>query len=160
MGFFDKLKSGLGIGGVKVNLQVPGQISRSAKTVNGKVVLTSKNDQEVKNITVKLIEEWTTDRGEKKKTKEYELGEITFSDQFAIKANETKEVPFSLDYEFIKSQNDVLKEGSTKFEKVVDSFSKFMDNEKSKFFIHAEADIVSTAGLFDPTDKKGVKLVD
>lgn len=160
MGFFNKLKSGLGIGGVKVNLQVPGQISRSARNVVGQVVLTSKSDQEVKCITIKLMEEWTTGRGENKKTKEYELGKITLNNQFAIKANETKEVPFTLDYRFFKSENDVLKEGKTKFERGIGMLGKFADNEKSEYFFHAEADVVSAAGLFDPTDKKDVKVIE
>lgn len=159
MGFFDKLKSGLGIGGVKVQLEVPGQISRENSSVEGKLVLTSKRDEEVRSITVKMIEEWTTGRGENRKTKEYELGKIVYGNQILIKAGETKEMPFTLDYRFLKSEHDVLKDGKTNFEKGAGALTSFMVKEKSEFFIHAEADVVSAKGLFDPTDKKSVKVV-
>lgn len=160
MGFFDKLKSGLGIGGVKVDLQVPAHISSTTATVNGKVVLTTKSDQEVKSVVIKLIEEWSNGRGADKKTKEYELGKTTLNEQFAIKTGETKEIPFTLDYHFLKSGNDMLKDGKTGLERGMGKFGSFMNNEKSVFYIHAEADVVSAAGMFDPSDKKEVKLVD
>lgn len=60
MSFLQKLKGSLGIGGVKVEL-LPGQISRSANEVEGNVILTSKSNQNIKSIVVKLVKEWTTE---------------------------------------------------------------------------------------------------
>lgn len=156
MGFFQTIKNKLGIGGVKVNLQVPGQVAKSAGVVEGKVVLTSKSDQEVVTITVKMIEEFTTGRGDDKKTKEYTLGETKISQGFAIKSGETKEVTFSLPFSILKSNNDELIEKGGALG-ALGKVSAFASNEKSEYFVIAEADVKSAA--LDPDDKKAIKLV-
>ncbi|MDO5969680.1 sporulation protein [Flavivirga aquimarina] len=156
MGIFTSIKNKLGIGGVKVNLQAPAQVSMGDSTVDGKVILTTKSEQEVLNLTVKFIEEFTTGRGDNKTTKDFDLGEIVIPGNFTIKPGETKEVPFSLPFQIVKSDADNLKEKGGALG-AVGSLSKFANNEKSEYFIDAEADVKSAA--LDPSDKKEVKLV-
>ena len=156
MGFFQTIKNKLGIGGVKVVLEVPGQLSKDAGKVEGKVVLTSKSDQEVVSISVKIFEEFTTGRGDDKKTTKYELGIVKINPGFAIKTGETKEVNFSLPFSLLKSSNDELKEKGGALG-AIGKLGAFASNEKSEYFVEAEADVKSAA--LDPSDKKQINLV-
>jgi SpoOM protein len=156
MGFFQNIKNKLGIGGVKVNLQIPSQASKADGFVEGKVILTTKSEQEIVEIEVKMLEEWTTGRGDDKKTKEFTLGEITIPAGFTIKPGETKEIPFRLEFEMLKSDNDEMKEkGGVRG--AIGSMGAFADNERSEYFVDADVDVKSAT--LDPSDKKPIKLV-
>ncbi len=146
----------MGIGGVKVELSIPAEAPKQEGNLAGKIILTSKSDQDIKEIEIKMIEEYSTGRGDEKETKELTLGEIKISEAMSIKEGETKEIPFSLPYALIKSNNDELKEkgGALGALGKVGSFAK---NEKSEFFIEADVDVVSAA--IDPSDRKKIKLV-
>ena len=156
MGFFQTIKNKLGIGGVKVSLQVPGQVAKDSGKAEGKVILTSKSDQDVKEIVVKFLEEYTTGRGDSKKTTKLELGVVTIPAGFAIKSGETKEIPFTVPFTLIKSNNDSLKEKGGALG-ALGSISAFASNEQSKYFIEADADVAAAA--LDPSDKKEIRLV-
>ncbi len=156
MGIFNKIKNKLGIGGVKVELQIPGQVSKDSGLVEGKVILTTKSEQEIVETEIKFMEEFTTGRGDDKKTKEYELGVVKFSDTYTIKPGEVKEIPFKLPFEFIKSNADSLKEKGGALG-TLGKMSKFANNEKSSYYVEADVDVKAAA--LDPSDKKDIKLV-
>ncbi len=156
MGFFQNLKNKLGIGGVSVSLQVPGQITKDSRTVDGKIILTTKSEQEVASYKVKMYEEYTTGRGDEKKTQTFELGHISSPMVSVIKPGETKEIDFTLPFSILKSNNDSLKEKGGALG-TLGKLGSFADNEKSVYYIDAEVDIKSAA--LDPSDKKEVKLV-
>jgi len=156
MGFFQSIKNKLGIGGVKVELQIPAEASKSEGTIAGKIILTTKSDQEVKGIEVKVIEEYTTGRGDDKETKELTLGQVKLTEVFTIKTGETKEIPFNVSFSIIKSNNDALKEKGGALG-ALGKVGAFADNEKSVYFVEADIDVTSAA--LDPTEKKQIKLV-
>lgn len=156
MGFFQGIKNKLGIGGVKVQLQVPGQVSKTDSSVDGVVILTTKSEQEIVTVMVKFIEEYTTGRGDDEKTKEFELGVVSLPGNFTIKPGETKEIPFNLPFQFAKSNADSLKEKGGALG-ALGSVAKFANKEKSEYFIDAEADVKSAA--LDPSDNKEIKVV-
>lgn len=156
MGLLQTIKNKLGIGGVKVALNVPGQVSKAAGVIEGKVTLTSKSAQDVVGLTVKLIEEWSTGRGDDKTKKEFELGKVNVPASFAIAPGETKELPFSLPFTVLKSNNDELKEKGGVMG-ALGKMGSFANNEKSAYFVSAEADVKAAA--LDPTDKKEIRLV-
>ena len=156
MGFFQKLKNKVGIGGVKVELSIPEQTTKADATLTGKLMLTSKSEQEIKEVEIKMIEEYTTGRGDDKETKELTLGKIKITEAMTIKEGETKEIPFSLPYSIIKSNNDELKEKGGALGSI-GKLGSFAKNEKSEYFIEAEVDVLSAA--LDPSDKKKIKLV-
>jgi hypothetical protein len=156
MGFIATLKNKLGIGGVKVMLHVPGQVQKSSNTFDGKVVLTTKSNQQITGLSVKLVEKYTTGRGDDKKTKEFELGTANVPCNFDIKTGETKEIPFTLNFKILKSTNDELKEKGG----VVGGIGKlgaFANNEKSEYSVIASADVKSA--VLDPNDIKDIKMV-
>ncbi|MBX2828599.1 MAG: sporulation protein [Flavobacteriaceae bacterium] len=156
MGFLKKFKDKLGIGGVKVELKVPGQVAKDSGIIEGTVVLTTKSEQEVVDITVQLLEEYATGRGDDKEEKEFELGEVKIPGGFSIAPGDTKEVPFSLPFNLVKSNADDLKEMGGALG-TLGKLGKFANNEKSSYFVDAECDVKSAA--LDPSDKKEVKLV-
>lgn len=156
MGIFQTIKSKLGIGGVKVTLHAPGQVAKDAGTLSGKIVLTTKSEQVVNNITVKVIEEYTTGRGDDKKIKEFTLGEATLGGNFTIKPGETKEIEYTVGFELVKSSNDELKDQGGALG-ALGSLAKMANKEQSVYFVDAEVDVKSAA--FDPSDKKEIKLV-
>ena len=156
MGFFQTIKNKLGIGGVKVSLQVPGQVAKDAGVLEGKITLTTKSEQEVKEIKVKIFEEYTTGRGDDKKTKTFDLGEVKIPGGFTLKPGDSKEISFSLPFSVLKSNNDNLKEKGGVLG-ALGKMGSFADNEKSAFFVEADADVKAAA--LDPSDKKEIRLI-
>lgn len=154
---FGKLKQALGIGTVKVELSIPAQIPKSSGSFNGTVKLTAKSDQEITKLHIKLVESYTTGRGEEKKTRDFDLGEISMPQQLVLKNGEVKDVDFSLSYTLLKSNNDALKEHGGALG-ALGKIGAFANNEKSEYFVTAVADVKGTA--LDPSDRKPIRLVD
>ncbi len=157
MGLFNKIKNKLGIGGVKVNLQIPGQVSKQDGVIDGKVIMTSKSEQEIIEVKVRFLEEFSSGRGDDKETREFELGVIKIPDAYTIKPGDVKEVSFSLPFQLLQSNADSLKEKGGALG-TLGKMSKFANNEKSSYFVEADVDVA--AAVIDPSDKKDIKLVD
>ena len=156
MGFFQKVKQFLGIGGVKLRLQgVPAEVKKDEGVITGTMVLTSKSDQLVSSVEVKLEEEYTTGRGDNKSTTTFDLGELVLEEEFEMKAGDTKEIPFSLSFELLASKNDEMMEkgGASK---ALGMLGKAMNAEKSTYSVEASAKVKGTA--FGPSDSKEIKL--
>ena len=67
MSFFQKVKQFLGIVGVKVEMQVDDSFSRTGSVIQGKVIITSKSDQQI--LAVKVSFEETSARAKMKQLK-------------------------------------------------------------------------------------------
>lgn len=156
MGFFQKVKLWLGMGGVKVSLSVPETIEKGAGSFSGAVTLTSKSDLELLELKLELIESWSTGRGEEKQTKELTLGSMTLNLNRAIKAGETQTVPFDLAFSYSKSENEAMAEKGGVMG-ALGKVGQFAQGEKSTFEVKAMMN-VKGVGL-DPSDSKSVKLV-
>lgn len=156
MGFFQTIKNKLGIGGVSVKLEVPGQVAKDSGAIEGKFTLTTKSDQEVVSYTVTFIEEYTTGRGDDKKTKEIELGRFDKTESFAMKSGDIKEISFVVPFSLVKSNNDELKEMGGALG-ALGKVSAFASNEKSEYFVEVEVDVKAAA--LDPSDKKAIRLI-
>ena len=156
MGFFGSVKNKLGIGGVKIALQVSGHVSKDDTNIDGVVVLTTKSEQEVLTVTVKFIEEFTTGRGDNETEKEFELGSVTIPANFTINPGDVKEIPFSLPFSFVASNADKLKEKGGALG-ALGKMAKFANNEKSEYYVNAYADIKGV--IKDSFDEKEIKLI-
>ncbi|HUM50938.1 MAG TPA: sporulation protein [Chitinophagales bacterium] len=159
MGFFQTIKNKLGIGGVSVELQVPGQVPKSSDRLACKTIITSKSDQYLVRLDAKLIEEWTTGRGDDKKTKEIFIDSYSIQFEEEIKTGERKEVEFSISLENlnkIKSNNQELADKGGALG-ALGKLGSFANNEKSEFFVVVDVDVKSAA--LDPSDKKPVKFI-
>ena len=156
MGFFQTIKNKLGIGGVKISINVPGQISIEGGKVAGKFTLTSKSDQEISEMEVKLIEKYTTGRGEDKTTNEFTLGNQKFNKMITIKSGNSLEHAFDFDFNMLKSNNDEL---AAKGGLVggIGKLGKFASNEKSEYWVSVDVDV--KAAVLDPSEEVNIKLV-
>lgn len=140
MSILAKVKNVLGIGGVKLELTVPTELSRSEGIIQGSMVLTSGSNQQVNSVEIKLEEKWSTGRGEEKTEKTFTLGQQKLSDNFIITAGESKRFEFALPYEMIDSENDRMK-GAGGVQKALGSVGSFLDAEKSEYTFSAVADV-------------------
>ena len=141
MGFFQKIKNKLGIGGVKISIDVPAEISKEAAVAAGKFTLTTKSDQEITSMKVTLREKYTTGRGDDKDTTEFILGTQKFDQSFGIKAGENKVFDFNFPFKISKSSNDELQEKGGAMGKI-GSLGKFANNEKSEYVLDVSVDVV------------------
>lgn len=156
MGFFDKVKKWFGVGGVKMKVEMDSiQLSKGGGSVSGKAVLTSQSNQIITELNVKVREDWSTGRGEEKRTKTFVLGETTIAQNIEIASGETKEYAFTCDYETLKSENDRMKEGGA-VSKTLGKLGSMMDNEKSTYEIVVSCDVRGV--LMSPSSSIGAQM--
>ena len=156
MSILAKIKQFFGIGGVDVSLAVPGQVAKASRVIDGQVTLVAKSDQHVLSIELKLVEDFSTGRGEGAETREFELGVLTMNTPFDIKAGETRTVPFRLPFEILKSNSDELKEKGGALG-ALGKVASFANAEKSAYNVKCEVDVKDTS--FDPSASKEIQLV-
>jgi hypothetical protein len=155
MSFFAKIKQFFGAGTVKVTLNAPATFNTNDGVIEGSVHLEAKSDQTILSLKIELKEEYTTGRGDEKKTKTFEIGEVKL-EGFDMKQGETKDVPFKLSYSYAKSDNEAMAEKGG----VMGGLGKlgsFASGEKSEFKLWATADVKGAA--LDPNDLKELKRV-
>ncbi|MCE9606711.1 MAG: sporulation protein [Planctomycetia bacterium] len=156
MGFLQTVKNWLNIGGVSVKLQgVNPRISRSGRSLDGRVVLTSKGEKLVLSLTYRLIMKVTKkkhDADEKEET-QHTLSEIVHDEQFEMTTGETKTIPFSLPYVFEERLQD---RGG--FLGTLGKLGAFANDEKEEYFLTALCDVKGTA--LDPMARVDLVLVD
>lgn len=152
MGFFGKIKGWLNIGGVKVHLDgVPGQIETGAHTLSGKAVLTAKDDREVLSVTGQLINERTFKEDGEEQTEVDTLGSWAYPEGFEMKAGETKEIEFSIDYVLEEKLRNKGGLGGA-----VGKLGSFAMGNKDSYSVVIECDVKGT--MLDPSDSKQLKV--
>jgi hypothetical protein len=158
MGFFAKVKQWMGIGGVKMEIQSDAQFpaGQGTGTVAGKILFTSKSDQHVTKVDVKVIEEKSTGSGAEKSTREYDLGKVTIPNEFDIKAGESKTIDFQVPFKVVKSMTDAMKDKGGALG-ALGKMGSFVNNEKTFYYITASGSVKGTA--MGPSAKKPIQLV-
>lgn len=99
MGFFDKIKQAFGIGGVKVEISAPDEVKKENGKIDGTLHFTTKTDQTVEGVRVDFLERFEYRTGQQKRVDRIKRGSVELAG-FAIKANESKDVPFSVVFNF------------------------------------------------------------
>lgn len=156
MSFFGKIKQGLGIGTASVQLQVPDRVEKESGTILGDFTVTAKSDQKVKSVKVKLVERYTTGRGEEQKTKEYVLGEIdAIGEPFDLAKDGSRKVQFSLPFSLKQSSAQSMAEKGGALG-MLGKAAVMASNERSEFFVKAVCDLEGVA--LDPVDSKRIQL--
>jgi hypothetical protein len=151
----DKFKKWLGIEGVKLELLVPEEASKSGGFVDGRIILTSMQPQTVSSITVKMYERYTRGRGKDEKTDEYEIGTITLSEPLKVPAHQEVAVDFALPFTLVTSSVDDFGKKNL-LTKGIAQAAKAIHGTRSEFKVVAHADVNGTA--LDPFDEKWVIL--
>lgn len=155
MSIFAKIKQFLGIGTVKVTLQIPGTMNTDEGKIEGTIHLEAKSDQIIESLEVELKETFTTGRGDDKTEKKFSIGTVKLPG-FEMKEGDVKDVPFTLTYTYAKTSNESMAEKGG----VMGGLGKmasFASNEKSTFEMIATCDVKGAS--LDPNDIKEIKRV-
>jgi SpoOM protein len=154
---FGKVKKILGIEGVKLELIVPDKVSKEAGIVTGFVKLTSLSDNNlIESIQLKLVEKYSRGRGESKLINEYTMGTLLKKENITISKNDILEIPFELEFVFVKSEMDKMGESNFLARGLV-GLAKKARAVHSEYKLIAEANIKGTT--LHPFDTKPIKLV-
>ncbi|MBN1618446.1 sporulation protein [Candidatus Dojkabacteria bacterium] len=142
---WDKIKQWLGIGGVKLDVDMDQHLDFNMTEVKGQVILESKSDQTVNSVTVEMEDVFTYKVGDTYKTKKYPMGKVTVSDKpMKIAAGEQKALDFILPISFLKTSADEMKSHGG-IGKALGSASAFMAGQKSSYNVVASATVEGTA---------------
>jgi len=152
---FGKVKNWLGIEGVKLELDLPEEVSAKTGVVKGKIRLYSMNNQTVTAMRVTMIERYSRGRKADKLTDEYELGEIYLDNTIKVKAEQPVEVEFELPFELLKSEMDEIADKNPIAGGIVD-LAKWFQGASSDYKILAEAKVKGVA--LDPFDKQSILI--
>lgn len=152
---FKKVKTWLGIEGVKLELLLPEKVIESEGMVKGKIRFLSMNEQKINYIKVVMIERFSRGRKADKLIDEYKLGEILLEQEIKIPKEQPIEVEFSLPFELIKSEMDNLEDKNLIFNGLV-KIAKKIRGVNSQFYIEAEAKVKGTA--LNPFDKQLINM--
>lgn len=154
---FGKVKKILGIEGVKLELIVPEEASKDSGIITGFVKFTSLSDDNlIQSIQIQLIEKYTRGRGEAKLINEYTMGDLVKREDIKISKNDVIEVPFELNFVFVKSEMDKMEENNF-FTKALVRMAKKAKGVQSEYSVRAEATIKGTT--LSPMDQKNIKLI-
>lgn len=154
---FGKVKKILGIEGVKLELIVPDKVSREAGIVTGAVKLTSLSDNNlIESIQLKLVEKYSRGRGESKLINEYIMGTLLKKENITISKNDILEIPFELEFVYVKSEMDKMGESNFIARGLV-GLAKKARGVHSEYKLIAEANIKGTT--LHPFDSKPINLV-
>lgn len=153
---FGKVKKILGIEGVKLEVIVPEKVDRDLGLITGFVKFTSLSDDNViESIHLKMIEKYSRGRKDSKLINEYLMGELTLREKIMISKNDIIEVPFTLEFVFVKSEMDKLQESNFLSRGIV-GLAKKLRGVRSEFSVRAEATVRGTT--LQPFDVKPVLL--
>jgi hypothetical protein len=157
MSFLKKIKQGLGIGTVKLTLEVPPSISPEGGQIDGHVVIEAQSDQHITVVKVKLIEKYTQGHGqdEEKIEKEFVLGETSFDRAFDMKYGESRRIDFTLPYAVRKSRLKGLSEKKGALG-TLGKVASFVGAEKSEYEVSVEAKL--EGAMLSPKASKSVMI--
>jgi len=152
---FGKVKSWLGIEGVKLELSLPEELRYQDGVVTGKILLSSMNDHTVSHIHIKLIEKYSRGKKDQKLTDEYKLGEIELVKQIPVPANKKIQLSFKLPFKPRRSGMDDLEDSNLVVGGLVKA-AKWLEGVHSVYRVEASAKVVGVA--LDPFDKELIVL--
>jgi len=154
MGLVDTIKGWFNIGGVTVKLRdVNPMVSKSKHEITGKAILTTGSDKTVLKMEYKFLLKKTTGSGENKDVKDFLIGYTEKTEQFEIKKGETKELPFTINYQLEKTLADMGGVLGT-----VGKVASWLSSDKLEYFVVCECDVKGAA--FDPSAQVPVTIVD
>jgi hypothetical protein len=139
MGFFGKIKQFLGIGTIKMELDMQPTVDLESKLITGKLKVTGKSDQSIKDIELSFDESFSTGKSDAKSTSKLNWGKMTLQG-FEIKKDEVKEIEFELPFSYAKSSNEAMADKGG----IVGGLGKvgtFLDGEKQKYELTATANV-------------------
>lgn len=154
--FFNKIKQAVGIGMVQVSLTAPPEISRNSGVVPIEIILTAPAPQTIQSITIKLVEEFTTWKGEDQETQKVALGQVRHDARFEMRAGETQALRFDLPFNFQLAPSYKIAARSGILGAAGKVLSK-LNQDRAAHFIAASIDVQGAAR--DANVRKPIRLV-
>ncbi len=152
----NKVKTWLGIEGVKLQLEIPYEIKDTSGELAGHVILFSKNEQTVESIHFGFVEKYTRGRRKKKLIDEYNLASEVIEGPWTINPEEELHIPFSIPFDLIHSEMDRMASKNFVLGTFI-GFAKKIKGVKSQYRLEAEAIVIGTK--LNPFDKKVLKII-
>lgn len=155
MGIFDGMKKKLNIGGVKIALKnVPTNISFNSPNVEGIAEFTSKSEQKVKSLSVRLyMQDYSEPGAANDPSNNRDIASSEINQGFDIKPGESKSIPFNLAISasgILKAAKGAL--GKLADNPVVDALGKMGDaaqilqhNKKAEYYLEVVANVEGVA---------------
>jgi len=91
-----KVKKWFGIEGLKIAVKTEDSYKRKDKEVNGIILLHGKGDELVQSLRIKLVEKYARGRGQSRLIDEYLMADESFNNEYAVAAETTLEIPFTI----------------------------------------------------------------
>ncbi len=141
---FGKVKTWLGIEGVKMSIEVSQYFSLSKGTIEGELAFVSMSKQVITQVDIALIEKYTRGRRKHKKSSEYEMGAATYTEALNVIPGEKVFLPFTITFDTIKSEIDLLGERNF-ITRGLTLAAKTLKGVKSEYRLEAKARVKGTA---------------
>jgi hypothetical protein len=154
MGFFDKIKGWLNIGGPKVAVNAVDQpITGMAGTIIGVATVTSTREAKITSITTRFIVEETTGTGEDKETESATITEETTKGDITVEAGGSHMIDISLAYDTAGLADKLAAKGGLRgaVGKISKMAGKLGEKGVKDYYVEVECDVAGTA--FDPSDR-------
>ncbi|MEZ5056206.1 MAG: sporulation protein [Saprospiraceae bacterium] len=152
---FGKVKKWLGIEGVKVELEIPTEVSAKKGSIDGVLHMYSMSEQKVSRLRVKVIERYKRGRGKEKLTDEYTIGTIELEQDFEIMPDQPLMVEFNVPFKVTKSDMEELGDRNILLKGII-GLAKTAYSVRSEFRVEAEVEVDGVA--LDPFDKRPILI--
>jgi len=151
-----KVKTWLGIEGVKIDLELPEEFKYRDGLVSGKLYISSMSAHTVNSIHIKLIEKYSRGKKDAKLTDEFDLGQVDLVQDIDIPANKRVQLSFELPFTPRQSDMDELQSSNVLMGGLVKAV-KWYEGVSSIFRVEASAKVKGVA--LDPFDKELIVLI-
>lgn len=138
-----KVKTWLGIEGVKINLDFPTNASQGQDEIKMVLSLSSLSKQKIKNIHLVFKEVYERGRGDHKRISELVLDEWEQDRTLEIDDNEIHFIPIRINPNWEKSPIDKWQENGPA-QKIIGGLAKRFHGVKSKFYIEVNLKVART----------------
>lgn len=160
MGFFDKIKGWLNIGGPKISiLEIEQPISGKFGVVSGRARVVSKREAKLKQFTARFVMEETKGKGEEKTTETTVIAEQTMALDVTLNPEEPFDLDIHISYDVSTLSERLAEKGGLlgAVGKVGKIAGKLGEKGIMDYHIEAAVDVVGTA--LDPSDKMAVRAI-
>ncbi len=143
-GMLRRIKTFLGIEGVRLTIIVNDQLDLPQNTIAGSIECRTIHPQHIHTVVIQLVEVYKRGRGSSKRIDEYILGQQIIPVQLEIQQREVIEVPFDFLIERQHSPMDRWQQKNVASH-AIGQAAKWINNTKSTFFLRAQAQAEGTA---------------
>ncbi len=160
MGFFDKLKKNLGVGGVKLQLQIPPNVVAKDSQIVGQVLVTSESPLTVNKITIKFIQTDThreADANGIHKTEINNVGQVDLTEVFQVGPGQQKIIDFILPFQLRSTATSQLLEMGGVAASLGKNLNAVMGDQRTTYRLEANAEVEGVA--LGPNNTVNVNLV-